>query len=132
MAPSTVQSRGHRPRDWRMAVEVVAFTAPALILFAMFIVWPMVRAVQFSLYRWKGFGPLVDFVGLKNYIDVFTRPDTLSSLKLSLYYMVGALIQVALAKRLRPSTPMSSGASAKRARCWPWRSLAMACTRTSR
>ena len=31
MAPSTVQSRGHRPRDWRMAVEVVAFTAPALI-----------------------------------------------------------------------------------------------------
>ena len=66
MAPSTVQSRGHRPRDWRMAVEVVAFTAPALILFAMFVVWPMVRAVHFSLYRWKGFGPLVDFVGLKN------------------------------------------------------------------
>ena len=44
----------------------------------------------------KYIGPR-QFVGLQNYIDVFTRPDTLSSLKLSLYYMVGALIQVALA-----------------------------------
>ena len=45
MAPSTVQSRGHRPRDWRMAAEVVVFTAPALVLFALFVVWPMIRAV---------------------------------------------------------------------------------------
>ena len=39
------------------------FVGPALLLFSVFVVWPIVRAVQFSLYRWKGFGPLVDFVG---------------------------------------------------------------------
>ena len=39
----------------------------------MFVVWPIVRAVQFSLYRWKGFGPLVDFVGLQNYVSVLTN-----------------------------------------------------------
>ncbi|MFN8189875.1 MAG: sugar ABC transporter permease [Nocardioidaceae bacterium] len=33
-------------------------------------VWPILRAVQFSVYRWKGFGPLVDFVGLRNYDTV--------------------------------------------------------------
>lgn len=60
-----------------MALEVIGFTTPALALFLLFVVWPIVRAVQFSAYRWKGYGPLVDFVGLKNYVtvlqnDVFT------------------------------------------------------------
>ncbi|GGK80118.1 carbohydrate ABC transporter permease [Ornithinimicrobium pekingense] len=63
---------GGRRRDWRMAAEIVVFTAPALLLFAVFVVWPILRAVQFSLYRWKGFGPLVDFVGLQNYVAVLT------------------------------------------------------------
>ncbi|WP_122261363.1 carbohydrate ABC transporter permease [Ornithinimicrobium cerasi] len=63
---------GARGRDWRMALEIVGFTAPALLLFAVFVVWPILRAVQFSVYRWKGFGPLVDFVGLQNYVSVLT------------------------------------------------------------
>ena len=92
MAPSTVQSRGHRPRDWRMAVEVVAFTAPALVLFGLFVVWPMVRAVQFSLYRWKGFGPLVDFVGLKNYVSVLTNDVFLGALGNNLFIVVASIV----------------------------------------
>lgn len=64
---------GGRRRDWRMAAEILVFTAPALALFAVFVVWPILRAVQFSLYRWKGFGPLVDFVGLQNYVSVLTN-----------------------------------------------------------
>jgi raffinose/stachyose/melibiose transport system permease protein len=59
-----------RRRRWRTALEVVFFTAPALSLFLLFVVWPIVKAVQFSVYRWKGFGPLVDFVGLRNYDSV--------------------------------------------------------------
>ena len=69
-----------QPRDWRKAGVIVAFSAIPVALLVIFTYWP--------------FGSMI---GLQNYIDVFTRPDTLSSLKLSLYYMVGALIQVALA-----------------------------------
>ena len=74
----TPAGRGSRPagarrRDWRMALEIVAFTAPALLLFALFVVWPILRAVQFSLFRWNGFGPLVDFVGLQNYASVLAN-----------------------------------------------------------
>ena len=54
----------------RMRLEIAFFTAPALLLFLFFVVWPIVKALQFSVYRWKGFGPLVDFVGLQNYVDV--------------------------------------------------------------
>ncbi len=54
----------------RMRLEILFFVGPALLLFLFFVVWPILRAVQFSVYRWKGFGPLVDFVGLKNYVSV--------------------------------------------------------------
>jgi raffinose/stachyose/melibiose transport system permease protein len=56
-----------------MAVEIAFFVGPALTIFVVFVVWPIVRALQFSLYRWKGFGPLVDFVGLQNYVSVLTN-----------------------------------------------------------
>ncbi|MCD4535167.1 sugar ABC transporter permease [Nocardioides sp. cx-169] len=40
---------------------------PALALMGVFVVWPIVSAVRMSFYRWKGFGPMEDFVGLRNY-----------------------------------------------------------------
>jgi raffinose/stachyose/melibiose transport system permease protein len=65
--------RGGRRASLRMGLEVLFFVGPALTLFFVFVVWPIARAVQFSLYRWKGFGPLVDFVGLQNYVSVLTN-----------------------------------------------------------
>src|SRR5699024_7501983 len=38
-----------------------------------------------------------EFVGLENYIEVFTREDCFQALLLSLYYMAGSVIQMALA-----------------------------------
>jgi raffinose/stachyose/melibiose transport system permease protein len=67
------------------------FTAPALVLFALFVVWPMIRAVQFSLYRWKGFGPLVDFVGLKNYVSVLTNDVFIGALGNNLFIVVASI-----------------------------------------
>ena len=64
---------GRRRASLRMGLEILFFVGPALILFGVFVVWPIARAVQFSLYRWKGFGPLVDFVGLQNYVSVLTN-----------------------------------------------------------
>lgn len=72
---STPRSSGTPPlrqtrRDVRKGVEIAIFVAPALALMGVFIVWPVVRAVQWSMFHWKGYGPLVDFVGLRNYVDV--------------------------------------------------------------
>lgn len=64
---------GGRRASLRMALEIMFFVGPALTIFVVFVVWPIVRALQFSLYRWKGFGPLVDFVGLQNYVSVLTN-----------------------------------------------------------
>ena len=40
---------------------------PALVLYVVFVLFPIVQAAHFSLYKWNGLGPLDDFVGLKNY-----------------------------------------------------------------
>ena len=85
-------ARPRKPRDWKMVVEIIAFTAPALILFAMFVVWPMLKAVQFSLFRWKGFGPLVDFVGLKNYVSVLTNDVFIGALLNNLFVVVMSIV----------------------------------------
>ena len=37
------------------------------------------------------------FVGFRNYIDVFKKDECFSALKLSLYYMAGAMVQLVLA-----------------------------------
>lgn len=89
-------SENKQPRNWRKAGIIVAFSAVPLTLLICFTYLPFASMVGYSFYKMKYIGPR-RWVGLQNYIDVFTRPDTLSSLKLSLYYMAGALIQVAIA-----------------------------------
>ncbi len=93
-----------------MALEVAFFVGPALVLFSVFVVWPIIRAVQFSLYRWKGFGPLVDFVGLRNYVSVltndvfigaFTHNMVIVVLSLLIQLPVGLAIALLLNRRMR-------------------------------
>ncbi len=88
--------RGPGPA-WRKRAEIIFFVAPALLLFLFFVVWPIVKAVQFSLYRWKGFGPLVDFVGLRNYVSVLQNDVFTDALQHNLTIVVfSILIQLPL------------------------------------
>ncbi|WP_457045479.1 carbohydrate ABC transporter permease [Geodermatophilus sp. SYSU D01180] len=62
---------GRSGRDrGRKRLEILFFVAPALVLMAIFVVYPVYSAARMSFYRWKGFGPMVDFVGLQNYVRV--------------------------------------------------------------
>lgn len=95
--PAPVAQRGpHRPRrprrGWRTALEVLFFTGPALALFLVFVVWPIIRAAQFSLYRWKGFGPLTDFVGLQNYSTVLHNEVFTDAFTHNVLIVVGSVL----------------------------------------
>lgn len=68
-APVRAGRRGTRP-GLRKGLEIAFFVTPALVVFLSFVVWPVVKAIQYSLYNWKGYGPMVDFVGLKNFTYV--------------------------------------------------------------
>jgi raffinose/stachyose/melibiose transport system permease protein len=64
---------GHRASR-RKTTELVLLLGPAAVLFIGFVLAPMVVAVWYSLYRWSGFGPLTDLVGLHNYVYAVTDP----------------------------------------------------------
>ncbi|CAL8967402.1 Diacetylchitobiose uptake system permease protein NgcF [Tessaracoccus sp. O5.2] len=45
------------------------YVLPAFLVYGLFLLYPLIRAGQFSLYDWPGFGPS-EFVGLGNYVDL--------------------------------------------------------------
>jgi raffinose/stachyose/melibiose transport system permease protein len=50
----------------------VAFVIPALLLFSVFILYPLTTALGYSFFSWKG-TLRGDFTGLNNYVTVFTK-----------------------------------------------------------
>ncbi|MCZ2805762.1 sugar ABC transporter permease [Modestobacter sp. VKM Ac-2983] len=56
----------------RQRLEILLFVTPALALMALFVLYPVFSAARMSLYSWKGFGPMDDFIGLANYSRVLT------------------------------------------------------------
>ena len=48
-------------------LTVVLFLLPALALYVVFVLFPIVQAAHYSLFKWNGLQPLTDFIGLKNY-----------------------------------------------------------------
>ncbi len=75
---------------------IITFMFVPLLLLLVFTYIPFATMVQFSFYDMKYIGAR-HFVGLKNYIDVFKRSDIFGSLFVSVYYMGGAVLQLALA-----------------------------------
>lgn len=54
------------------AVTIAAFVLPALVVYVLFVLYPIVQAMFYSLWDWKGLGPLQDFAGLENYRRVLS------------------------------------------------------------
>ena len=80
---------------------VVIFLPPALLLFTLFVVMPIVEAGWYSLYNWNGFGRPTNWVGLSNYFAVFeTRAFHLALRNNVLIIFVSLLVQLPLALAL--------------------------------
>lgn len=77
---------------------IVSFLIIPLTLLTVFSLYPFFQLVWFSLTDWDGLSPDKNFVGLGNYLRIFTT-DKILLLPLvnSLYYFIGSLIQLAIA-----------------------------------
>ena len=78
-AISRATRRRPGPRTRARWLTIALFVLPALVLYAIFVLLPIVQAMQYSLYKWNGLTPLTDFVGLENYVTaVNSRSFTIS------------------------------------------------------
>jgi raffinose/stachyose/melibiose transport system permease protein len=55
------------------------FVLPAVLVYAVFVLRPLIYTVWYSLYRWDGIGPS-SWVGLDNYREVFSDPELLATI----------------------------------------------------
>ena len=79
----------------KIAVCITFMMVPLLLLFT-FTYLPFLKMIEFSLYDMKYIGKR-EYVGLRNYIEVFKRDDIFGALKLSFYYMGASFVQLAFA-----------------------------------
>ncbi len=79
---------------------IAVFLLPALMLFLLFVIYPIFRSVYFSLYDWNGLGPAVDFVGLQNFINILTDQvflKAMGNVTLIIMFSLGVQLPLALA-----------------------------------
>jgi raffinose/stachyose/melibiose transport system permease protein len=66
------QRRINTPRRLQDHLAIFLFLLPAFVIFLLFIIYPIFRAVYFSLFNWNGMGPATVFVGLNNFKQILT------------------------------------------------------------
>lgn len=82
-------SKKHTPQNQWIWNEIrgVAFLAPFLIIFIIFLLWPVANGVYVSLHEWTIFGK-VRFIGIENYLKVFSSDKFYRYLWNSVYYVL--------------------------------------------
>ena len=88
------------PRRLQDTLLIALFLSPALVLFLLFVIYPIFRSLYFSMFDWNGLGPAVDFVGLKNFTDIMTDKvflKALGNVGLIVVFSLGLQLPLALA-----------------------------------
>ncbi len=67
-APGAGRVSGQNRLSWWKAV---LFLAPALLLYSLFVLYPIAQSLRYSLYDWNGLEPLGNFAGLDNFRRAF-------------------------------------------------------------
>lgn len=65
---------------------------PALLLIALFVVYPFAQAIKVSFFKWNGYSQDMKFIGIKNYMDVFHDKNFWTAFKNTLIYGIGSTI----------------------------------------
>ena len=55
------------------------FVLPALVMYALFVLLPLVLTIKYSFFKWNGVG-LATWVGLKNYLTILQVPNLIGTI----------------------------------------------------
>lgn len=59
----------------------VLFLLPAFLLYTIFVIWPSISSLYYSLTNWNGVSPDITFVGFLNFKSILTSPRFWNALK---------------------------------------------------
>jgi len=86
-----------RPKPWisvqvQNNLTIILFLLPALILFLLFVIYPIFQSLYYSFFDWKGFGPAEDFVGFDNFINILKDRPFLTAIRNGLWIILFSLV----------------------------------------
>ncbi|MCL2034530.1 MAG: sugar ABC transporter permease [Oscillospiraceae bacterium] len=58
----------------RRTIAGYMFISPLFLLFAIFIIYPIIFNIYVSFFEWNGIRPEMNFTGIENYINIFKDP----------------------------------------------------------
>lgn len=100
LSPSTARAgrrRGLRGPNGEFRATPLLFMAVPLVLLITLTYYPVANMIWYSFTDWDGIALDKNFIGLKNYISLFTDPRYFQVFFVSLYYFAASFVQMALA-----------------------------------
>ncbi len=79
------------PRQLQDNITIFLFLLPALILFLLFVIYPIFQSLYYSMFNWNGLGPAVNFVGARNFINILKDRVFMMALRNGLLIVVFSL-----------------------------------------
>jgi ABC-type sugar transport system permease subunit len=87
-AQTTAEGR-LRDRRWRTNLSGIGFVLPFLIVYVLFLIWPVILGVRMSFFNWTISGAgASDFLGLTNYQQLLADPDFWHALGVTLLFTI--------------------------------------------
>lgn len=68
------------------------FLGPSLLVLTLFVFYPMLKTLYISLFLTNTLGNTTVFVGLANYVKLISSPDFISSMSVTLLYVVAVTV----------------------------------------
>lgn len=83
------------------AAFIVAFLAPAALIYGVFVLYPLVQAFAFSTYRWRGVSEKKTFIGAENFTNLWQEDGFHKALHNNIVLLiVGGIFTIGLAVAL--------------------------------
>ncbi|MFC0265177.1 sugar ABC transporter permease [Alloscardovia macacae] len=79
-----MKQRRVRPR---LLMVSLLFLLPAFLFYAVFVLWPIIQTMWYSLYDWNGID-VATWVGLGNYVQIFTDSNLYGSILHSFFLII--------------------------------------------
>ena len=81
---------------WTRRIAPYLFVAPALVIFVVFVLYPAFETFRYSLYDWRGFGPM-EWAGFANYERaLFSDGVFKQAFKNNVLYFLGTIVSEVL------------------------------------
>ncbi|WP_346243843.1 sugar ABC transporter permease [Shouchella clausii] len=79
---------------WLQRIKPLLFIAPAMLPIVLFIFVPLVRSIYWSFLEWNMVSPTKTWVGLDNYVELFSNREFINAAANTLWYMGMLLVLI--------------------------------------